>query len=95
MSMLSDENRRKETAIAQTLEENRRLHAEKQELAASNTALQRQIAELNVRSRPRLCWCCVALHAPPSPPHPPLSHLPLANVCFTCCCSISLCLLEG
>lgn len=49
VSMLSDENRRKETAIAQTLEENRRLHAEKQELAASNAAMQRQLAELSVR----------------------------------------------
>lgn len=69
VSMLSDENRRKETAIAQTLEENRRLHAEKQELAASNTALQRQIAELNVRSHPRLC--CVAMRAPDPSPLPP------------------------
>lgn len=54
VSMLSDENRRKETAIAQTLEENRRLHAEKQELAASNAAMQRQLAELSVRPPPLL-----------------------------------------
>lgn len=99
VSMLSDENRRKEAAIASTLEENRRLHAEKQELAASNTALQRQIAELSVRHPRSTRWvrpCCpsgwapaclchwMSLVGPPAERHLSEWHCPAASPCISC-----------